>query len=64
MFLPQPGWQRVAFAAILVLPLFALIFLSSPAWLTWPFLPAARQKTVPQFVGHIADWAKALAGHG
>lgn len=38
MFLTQPGWQRVAVAAILVIPLIVLVLLSMPAWITWPFL--------------------------
>jgi hypothetical protein len=64
VLIPQPGWQRVALAAILVLPLLALVLLSVPAWITWPFLAADRRKTVLQFVDHIADWAQALTRPG
>ena len=64
MLLPQPGWQRVAVAAILVLPLLALVLLSVPAWITWPFLAADRRKTVLQFLDRIADWAKTLTTPG
>ncbi len=64
MHMPQPGWQRVALAAILVLPLIVLILLSAPAWITWPFLATDRRKTVLQFVDRIAGWAKTLTTPG
>jgi hypothetical protein len=64
VLLPQPGWQRVALAAILVLPLIILVLLSVPAWITWPFLAADRRTTVLQFVDRIADWAKTLTTPG
>lgn len=64
MLLPQPGWQRVAVAAILVLPLLVLILLSVPAWITWPFLGTDRRNTVLQFLDRIADWAKAITKSG
>jgi hypothetical protein len=64
MILPQPGWQRVAVAAILVLPLIAVILLSAPAWITWPFLAADRRTTVLEFVDRIAGWAKTLTSPG
>jgi hypothetical protein len=60
MLVPQPGWQRVALAAILVLPFIVLILLSMPAWITWPFLDADRRTTVLEFVDRIAGWAKTL----
>ena len=60
MLLPQPGWQRVAVTATLVLPLLVLILLSLPAWITWPFMGTERRTTVLEFVDRIADWAKAL----
>jgi hypothetical protein len=64
MILPPPGWQRVPLAAILVLPVLVLILLSLPAWITLPFLPADRRKTVLQLVDRIAEWAKSLAKSG
>jgi hypothetical protein len=64
VLVPQPGWQRVAFAAILVLPLIVMILLSVPAWITWPFLDADRRTTVLQFVDRIAGWAKTLTTPG
>lgn len=64
MIVPPPGWQRVALAAILVLPMLILILLSAPAWITLPFLPADRRKTVLQLAGRIAEWAKSLTKVG
>jgi len=64
VLLPQPGWQRVAVVAILVLPLLVLILLAVPAWITLPFLGTERRTTVLEFVDRIADWAKALTKCG
>ena len=64
MLLPQPGWQRVAVAAILVIPLLALILLSLPAWITWPILSTEQLQTVLQFVDRIIELAKALTKSG
>jgi hypothetical protein len=64
VLLPQPGWQRVAVAAILVIPLLALVLLSVPAWITWPFLGTERRATVLQFVDRIVEMTKALTKSG
>jgi len=64
MFFPQPGWQRVAIAAILVIPVLALILFSMPAWITWPFMSTERRNTVLEFVDRIIDLAKALTKSG
>jgi hypothetical protein len=64
VLLPQPGWQRVAVAAILVIPLLALVLLSVPAWLTWPFLGAERRATVLDFVDRIVEFTKVLTKPG
>jgi len=64
VLLPQPGWQRVVVAAILVLPLLALVLLCVPAWITWPFLGTERRATVLEFVDRIVEWAKALTKSG
>ena len=64
VLLPQPGWQRVAVAAILVIPLLALVLLSLPAWITWPFLGTERRTTVLEFVDRIVELAKALTKSG
>jgi hypothetical protein len=64
VLLPQPGWQRVAVAAILVLPLLVLILLSLPAWITWPFLGTERRTTVLEFLDRIVELTKALTKSG
>lgn len=64
MLLPQPGWQRVAVAAVLVIPLLALVLLSMPAWITWPFLGTERRATVLEFVDRIVEMTKALTKSG
>lgn len=64
VLIPQFGWQRVAFAAILVIPLLALILLSVPAWITWPFLSTERRNTVLEFVDRIIELTKALSKTG
>jgi len=63
VLLPQPGWQHAA-AAILVLPLLALVLLSVPAWITWPLLSTERRTTVLEFVDRIVEIAKALTKSG
>ena len=64
MIVPPPGWQRVALAAILVLPMLVMILLTAPAWITLPFLAADRRKTVLQLAARIAEWAKSLTKTG
>lgn len=64
VLLPQPGWQRVAIATVLVIPLLALVLLSMPAWITWPFLSADRRATVLEFVDRIVELSKALTKSG
>jgi hypothetical protein len=63
MLMPRPNWvgQRVAVVAILVIPLLALVLLSAPAWITWPFLDSDRRATVLDFVDRIVEWTKALS---
>jgi len=64
VFFPQSGWQRVAIAAILVIPLLTLVLLSVPAWITWPFLGTERRNTVLEFVDRIVELTKALTKSG
>ena len=64
VLLPQPGWQRVAVATVLVIPLLALVLLSAPAWITWPFLSTERRNTVLEFVDRIIALTKALTKSG
>ncbi len=64
VLLPPSGRQRVAVPAILVIPLLALVLLSLPAWITWPFLGTERRTTVLEFVDRILELIKALAKSG
>jgi len=64
VFLTQPGWQRVAVVAILAIPLLAIVLLSVPAWITWPFLGTERRTTVLAFVDRIVELTKALTKSG
>ena len=56
--------QHAVIAASLILPLLLLVLLSAPAWLVWPFLPVDRRKTVLQFLDHLLEWVRLLAGTG
>lgn len=42
----------------------ALVLLSIPAWITWPFLGNERRTTVLEFVDRIVKWTKALGKSG
>ena len=64
MLLPESSWQRVALATVLVIPLLALVLLSAPAWITWPFLSTERRTTVLAFVDRIVALTKALTKSG
>jgi hypothetical protein len=59
---PGAGWQRVALAALLVIPLILVAALMTPAWVLWPFLPDNRRKDVRALVGQFIDWIKVAAG--
>ena len=43
---------------IRVVPVILIVILSAPAWLTWPFLSEARQRTVLQMVDALARWTR------
>jgi hypothetical protein len=43
---------------IRVVPVVIIVILSTPAWLTWPFLSEARQRTVLQMVDALAQWTR------
>jgi hypothetical protein len=62
MILPTSRWQRAGVAAILVIPLLVLVVLSTPAWLSWPFLNSDRRSAVLAFLDRLVEWVKALAG--
>lgn len=40
------------------LPVLAIVLLSAPAWLCWPFLSADRQQVVLEMVHALADWTR------
>jgi hypothetical protein len=56
------GWQRVAIAALLVIPFLVAIVFSGLGWLVWLFLPAERRKDFLQLVGKLIAWAQVIAG--
>ncbi len=56
----MPAWlSRSLLPALFVLPLLAVVLLSTPAWLTWPFLPSGRQKTVLEVLDRLVQWTRA-----
>lgn len=56
---PHSALVTVCLAVPLVLPLLAVVVLSAPAWLTWPFLPAERQRTVLRVLDRLVHWTRA-----
>lgn len=60
--IPSAGWQRVALAVCLVIPLVLVVLLMTPAWLSWPFLSDSRRKDVLALVGWFVNWISVLAG--
>lgn len=40
------------------IPVILVVVLSTPAWLTWPFLPEARQRYVLEMVDALARWMR------
>ncbi|RAJ29838.1 hypothetical protein K353_06542 [Kitasatospora sp. SolWspMP-SS2h] len=58
----MPVWlSRPALVSLLALPLLAVVLLSAPAWLTWPFLPAPRQRVVLAVLDRLVQWTRAVA---
>lgn len=51
--------SRPLFVALSLLPLLAVVLLSAPAWLTWPFLPSRRQEIVLEFLDRLVRWTRA-----
>jgi hypothetical protein len=43
---------------IRAVPVTIIVILSAPAWLTWPFLPEARQQIVLQMIEALARWTR------
>jgi hypothetical protein len=64
----MPVWlSRPFLVSLLLLPLLAVVLLSAPAWLTWPFLPSQRQEIVLAVLDRLVQWTQAAmprAGHG
>lgn len=53
------AWLSRPFLIVLfVLPLLAVVLLSAPAWLTWPFLPPERQKIVLEVLDCLVRWTR------
>jgi hypothetical protein len=52
-FLPPSSIGTV----VRTVPVILIVILSFPAWLTWPFLPGERRKSVVQMVDALARWA-------
>jgi hypothetical protein len=64
VFVAWSRWQRAVIAAILVIPLLAVVLLSAPAWIAWPFLATDRRTAVLDFLDRLIEWIKILAGTG
>lgn len=47
-----------ALIVLKILPVFVVVVLSAPAWLSWPFLSADRQRVVLDMVKALADWTR------
>ncbi|MGI8451917.1 MAG: hypothetical protein ACR2MP_32970 [Streptosporangiaceae bacterium] len=59
---PIAGWQRVAVAALLVIPFVLAIVLTTPGWLLWIFLPAKQRQDFLALNGKLIEWARVIAG--
>ncbi|MGI5346922.1 hypothetical protein ACQEU8_01860 [Streptomyces sp. CA-250714] len=56
----MPMWlSRPFLAALFLLPVLAVVLLSAPAWLTWPFLPPRRQEFVLEVLDRLVRWTRA-----
>ncbi|MFJ2582943.1 hypothetical protein [Kitasatospora aureofaciens] len=49
---------RPFLVALFALPLLAVVLLSAPAWLTWPFLPSGRQEVVLAVLDRLVQWTR------
>ncbi|MFE6777527.1 hypothetical protein [Streptomyces sp. NPDC057702] len=57
------AWLIRPFLVMLfVLPLLTVVLLSTPAWLSWPFLPVARQRIVLEVIDRLVQWTRAVMG--
>lgn len=58
----MPEWlSRPLLVVLFVLPLLAVVVLSAPAWLAWPFLSSQRQRTVLEVLDRLVQWARVVA---
>ncbi|MGH4028987.1 hypothetical protein ACQB60_08660 [Actinomycetota bacterium Odt1-20B] len=51
------GLAQPVTTALRTLPVVLVVLLSTPAWLTWPFLSDRRQRRVVQMTRELAAWA-------
>ena len=56
--------SRPVLAALFALPLLAVVLLSAPAWLTWPFLPSRRQEVVLAVLDRLVQWTRVAVPRG
>lgn len=57
---PLQGWQRVAIAALLTIPLVLVIIPVMPVLLVSVFLGESRRRYVLELLNRIVSWAKAM----
>ena len=60
--IPAAGWQRVAVAALLIIPLVLVVVLLSPGLILLPFLSGERREAMLRVVDRFIDWAKVATG--
>lgn len=60
MITPSLRWPGIAMAAVLTVPLLAVVLLSAPAWLAWPFMGSDRRTAVLDFLSELVEWARVL----
>ncbi|MFE0173264.1 hypothetical protein ACFWZ2_13165 [Streptomyces sp. NPDC059002] len=51
------GLAQPVTTALRTLPVVLVVLLSTPAWITWPFLSDQRQQRVIQVIRELAAWA-------
>ena len=49
---------RVVPVILRAVPVILIVVLSTPAWLTWPFLSDPKQKRVVEMVDALARWTQ------
>lgn len=62
VFLLSTLWQRAVIAAVLIVPLIAVVLLSAPAWFVWPFLPTDHRNAVLEFLDRVIEWIRVVSG--